>query len=343
MNEIKVVQFGVGPIGAELAKYAFQKQGMRVVGAVDIDKNKVGKDLGELTIGRKIGVQITDNLGDLFKRTKPDIVLHSTGSYLRDVKPQLLRIIDAGADVVSTCEELAYPFMKNPRIAKEIDARARRKHVTVLGTGVNPGFVMDTLVIATTTVCQDIKKIQSTRIQNASQRRLPFQRKIGAGLGPDEFKRKVAEGTIKHVGFPESIAMIAAALGWKLDRIEESIEPKIADTSVASDYIKVEPRQVSGLNQTAWGIRKGEQAITLNLQAYLGCPDPRESILIEGSPSVDLTIKGGVHGDLATAAVAVNCIPRVINAQPGLSTMKDLALPSTWLGDLKQFIKPRLR
>jgi hypothetical protein len=338
-KEIKVIQFGVGPIGAELVKYGLQKEGMKFVGAVDIDKNKVGKDLGELTIGKRLGLPITDDAAGLLRRTKPDIVLHSTGSYLRDVKSQLLKIIDAGADVISTCEELAYPFLKNPKIAKEIDTRARKHRVTVLGTGVNPGFVMDTLVITTTTVCQDVKKIRSTRVQDASRRRLPFQKKIGAGLTPDEFKAKVEDGTIRHVGFAESVAMIASALGWKLDRIEERVEPKIAEVAVASDYIKVEPGQVAGIDQTGWGIRNGEQVITLNLQAYLGCPDPRESIAVDGQPPVELTIKGGVHGDIATAAVAVNSIPRVINARPGLTTMKDLAVPSTWLGDLRQFIK----
>jgi 4-hydroxy-tetrahydrodipicolinate reductase len=339
LKDIRVVQFGVGPIGAELAKYALQKEGMKIVGAVDIDKNKVGKDLGELTIGKKLDLPITDDVPGLLKRTKPDIVLHSTGSYLRDVKPQLLKIIGAGADVISTCEELAYPFMKNPKIAKEIDARARKKRVTVLGTGVNPGFVMDTLVIATTTVCRDVRKIHSMRVQDASRRRLPFQKKIGAGLTQEEFKAKVSNGTIRHVGFAESIAMIASALGWKLDGIEERVEPKIAEVPAASDYIHVEPGQAAGVNQIAWGIRNGEHVITLNLQAYLGCPDPRESIVIDGDPPIDLTIKGGVHGDIATAAVAVNCIPKVMAAESGLATMKDLSLPSAWFGDLKQLIK----
>lgn len=339
MKEIKVVQFGVGPIGAELVKYALRKQGIKIVGAIDIDKNKVGKDLGELTVGKNLGVRITDDADTLLIRTKPDVVLHSTGSYLRDVKPQLLKIVNAGADLVSTCEELAYPFLKHPELSRELDARARKKGVTVLGTGVNPGFVMDTLVITISGVCQEVRKIRSARIQDASVRRLPFQKKIGAGLTPAEFEAKVDEGTIRHVGFAESVAMIASALGWKLDRIEEKVEPKIAEKAVASDYVKVEPGQVAGVDQTASGISHGEQVITLNLQAYLGCPDPRESIVIDGHPPIELTVKGGIHGDVATSAVVVNCIPRVINARPGLATMKDLPVPSAWFGDLKQFIK----
>ena len=339
LREVKFVQYGMGPIGAEILKYALEKRGLKLVGAVDIDQNKVGRDVGEFTTGKKTGVSITDDAGDLLSRTRPDVVLHSTTSYLNGVKPQLLEIMKAGVDIISTCEELAYPFRKNPTIAEELDKKARRNKVTVLGTGVNPGFVMDTLALTSTGVCQEVESVRCTRVQDASTRRLPFQKKIGAGLTPAEFEAKVSEGSIKHVGFPESIAMIAAGLGWNLDGIEERIEPKLADTPVKSEYLKVEPGQVAGLNQTAWGTIAGEQVILLNLQAYLGCTDPRESIEIVGRPPINLTIKGGVHGDIATAAVIVNCIPRVLGAQPGLTSMKDLPVPSGWFGSIDRFIK----
>jgi 4-hydroxy-tetrahydrodipicolinate reductase len=339
LRAVKIVQFGVGPIGVGLARYALKKRGLEFVGAVDIDPNKVGKDLGEVVGGEKIGVPISDNSKKLLARTKPDIVLHSTGSYLKSVKPQLLEIMRSGADIISTCEELAYPFLKNPVIAKELNASARRYNVTLLGTGVNPGFVMDALVLTATGVCQDVKSVKSSRIQDASYRRLPFQKKIGAGLTLEEFKSKVAEGTIKHVGFQESIAMIASGLGWKLDRIDEVIEPKLADNPVSSEYLRVEAGQVAGVNQTATGFVGGKPLIMLNLQAYLGCPDPKEWIVIDGQPKIDLTIKGGVHGDIATAAVVVNSIPRVLNSRAGLMTMKDLPVPSGWFSDLPNFIE----
>jgi len=339
LRSIKVVHYGIGPIGAGLVKYVLQKEGVKIVGAVDIDKSKVGKDLGDVAVGKRIGVKITDDAEGLLRRTKPDVVLHSTGSYLKNVKSQLFQIMDSRADLISTCEELSYPFLKHPDIAKVLDNRARKRGVSILGTGVNPGFVMDTLAITATGVCQDVKKISAFRIQDASVRRLPFQKKIGAGLSLEEFKAKVAEGTIRHVGFAESIAMIASAMGWKLDRIEESVEPKVAESPVASEHIKVEAGQAAGVDQNAWGIRNNEKVITLNLQAYLGCPEPKELIVVEGSPPIELTIKGGVHGDIATSAVVVNCIPRVINARPGLSTMKDLPVPSAWFGNSSQFVK----
>ena len=339
MRSIRVVHYGIGPIGAGLVKYVLQKEGVKIVGAVDIDKSKVGKDLGEVAVGKRIGVKITDDAEGLLRRAKPDVVLHSTGSYLKNVKSQLFQIMDSGADLISTCEELSYPFLKHPDIAKALDRKARKKGVSILGTGVNPGFVMDTLAITATGVCQDVKKISAFRIQDASVRRLPFQKKIGAGLSLEEFKAKVAEGTIRHVGFAESIAMIASAMGWKLDRIEENVEPKVAERPVASEHIKVEAGQAAGVDQNAWGIKNNEKVINLNLQAYLGCPDPKELIVVEGSPPIELTIKGGVHGDIATSAVVVNCIPRVINARSGLSTMKDLPVPSAWFGNSSQFVK----
>jgi len=339
LRSIRVVHYGIGPIGAGLVKYVLQKEGVKIVGAVDIDKSKVGKDLGEVAVGKRIGVKITDDAEGLLRRAKPDVVLHSTGSYLKNVKSQLFQIMDSGADLISTCEELSYPFLKHPDIAKALDRKARKKGVSILGTGVNPGFVMDTLAITATGVCQDVKKISAFRIQDASVRRLPFQKKIGAGLSLEEFKAKVAEGTIRHVGFAESIAMIASAMGWKLDRIEENVEPKVAERPVASEHIKVEAGQAAGVDQNAWGIKNNEKVINLNLQAYLGCPDPKELIVVEGSPPIELTIKGGVHGDIATSAVVVNCIPRVINARSGLSTMKDLPVPSAWFGNSSQFVK----
>jgi 4-hydroxy-tetrahydrodipicolinate reductase len=341
LRTVKIVQYGVGPIGAELAKYSLKKPGLRFVGAIDIDPKKVGVDLGEAVGGQRIGVSITDDAKKLLAKTKPDIVLHSTGSYLKDVKSQLLEIMRSGADIVSTCEELSYPFLKNPTIAKELDAAARRNKVTLLGTGVNPGFVMDTLVLTATGVCQEVKTIKCSRIQDASYRRLPFQKKIGAGLTVSEFGSRVAAGTIKHVGFQESIAMIASALGWKLDRIDETIEPKLTEKPVSSEFLKVEAGQVAGVNQTATGIVGGEPLIVLNLQAYLGCPDPREWIVIDGVPPIDLIIKNGVHGDIATASVVVNCIPRVLNAKPGLVTMKDLPVPAGWFAEVGDFVKSR--
>ncbi len=327
VKQIRVIQFGVGPIGARIAKLAHQK-GLRIVGAIDVDPSKVGKDLGELIGTEPLGVKVTNDPRSVLKRTRPDVVFHTTTSSLRAAMEQIETVAKAKADIVSTCEELAYPKAQHPDLAKRIDRLAKRCGVTVLGTGVNPGFVMDTLVIALTGVCQEVKRIRAIRLMDASTRRLPFQKKIGAGLTVEEFKARVAAGSFGHVGLPESLSMIAEAVGWKLDDVKQSIEPVTAETPCQTQYIRVEPNQVAGLHQVIEGSRGGEPVITLDFKAYVCAQDPKDRIIIEGVPPVDMTIQGGIHGDYATAAIAVNAVPKVIAHAPGLVTMKDIPVLS---------------
>ena len=234
--------------------------------------------------------------------------------------------------IVTTTEEAAYPSRANRRLAARLDAAARKAKVAVLGTGVNPGFTMDALPIALTAVCERVDSIEVLRVQDARIRRLPFQQKIGAGLTRDQFEHRVAARTVRHVGFAESIQMIADAMGWKLDRVTDEIEPKMAGADVASDLLSVRAGQVCGLIQRGTGYVAGEPRIRLRLEAYLGAPESYESVLIEGSPRIHSRIDGGVHGDIATASMAVNSIPAVLAAQPGFRTMRDMRLPSFYGG-----------
>jgi len=204
--------------------------------------------------------------------------------------------------------------------------------VAVLGTGVNPGFAMDALPIALTAVCERVDRISVHRIQDARIRRLPFQQKIGTGLTPEQFQKKVDDGSVRHVGLTESIAMIADAMGWTLDRITDDIQPKIASVPVASEFLAVDPGYVCGIVQDGHGYRKGEPIIQLHMEAYLGAPESYDAVEIEGSPRLYQKIAGGIHGDVATASIVVNSIPKVLEATPGLHTMRDLALPSFFPG-----------
>lgn len=323
-ENIRTIHYGLGPIGAAIARLVAQRPGFTIVGGIDIDPAKAGRDIGEaIGLDTPLGVTASDKAGEILANTQADIVVHTTGSFLKQVRPQLLEIIEAGLDIVSTCEELAYPWMQHPAQAYELDRVARQHKVTVVGTGVNPGFIMDTLPIALTAVCQEVRRIRVQRIVDASQRRLPLQRKIGAGLTAEEFAAKVEMGTVKHVGLPESVATIADALGWRLDRIEETIEPLIADRVLKSKYIEVRPGQVAGLQQIAHGRKGDETVITLDLRMQIGAEEAGDSVFIEGTPNLEMVVKG-IHGDVATAAIVVNAIPRVIGAPPGLLAMKDL-------------------
>ncbi len=342
METVKAVLYGVGAVGSLIARTLLEKKGLEIVGAVDIAEDKVGKDLGELLgLGEKLGAKVYKNAEELFLNVRADIAIHATSSFLKQVYPQIASLIKHGVDVISTCEELAYPHYSDPKIAEEINMLAKKHDVTVLGTGINPGFLMDTLVITLTAVCQEIEKIEAVRVVNAATRRLPFQRKIGAGLTVEEFRRKIENGQITgHVGLEQSIAMIADALAWRLEKIRsEPVEPVIAKNTVESGFIKIEAGKVAGLKQTARGFMKGREVIVLKFQAYVGTEEEYDAITIMGVPTVKQKIQPCIHGDIGTAAIVVNAIPKVLKAPSGLITMKDLPVPSAVLEDLREYLK----
>jgi len=330
---IRVLPVGLGPIGAMVARQIASRKGFRIVGAVDVDPQKAGRDLGDvIEAGRKLRVRVTDDIGRTIRATKPDVAVLCTSSSLSKVLPQFEEVLKRRVPIVTTTEEAAYPAPRNRRLARRLDAAAKKARVAVLGTGVNPGFTMDALPIALSAVCERVDRIEVHRVQDARIRRLPFQQKIGAGLTPEQFNRQVELGTVRHVGFTESIQMIGDAMGWRLDRIVDDVAPKIAEREVASEVLAVEAGQVCGVIQSGVGYAKGEPVITLRLEAYLGAPEPYDSVLIEGSPRIYSKIAGGVHGDIATASITVNSIPAVLTAAPGLRTMRDMRLPSFFAG-----------
>lgn len=339
-KRIKVILYGLGHLGRSIAKLVLEKkEGLEIVGAVDCACNLVGKDVGEASgVGRKIGITLTKDPDGLFSKVKADIVIHTTGSYLRDIYPQIAGCIKAGLNVVSSCEELSYPYYKYPQLSVQIDKLAKKHGVTVLGTGINPGFIMDILPIVLTGVCQDVRSLKVTRMMYSGDRRTSYQKKIGTGMAPEEFKRMIKEGKITgHVGLVESIAMIADALRWKLDDIKElpveavvsDMEEKTwTDPTKQTPYIKVKPGQVAGLKSVAHGIKGGKKVVVLEFISHVNVKEPFDSVSIEGVPNVHAKIDEGVHGDVGTVAMIVNSIPKVINAVPGLLTMKDLPVPS---------------
>jgi hypothetical protein len=218
------------------------------------------------------------------------------------------------------------------KYARAIHLLARKSKVAVLGTGVNPGFVMDALPIALTGVCEHVESIRVDRVQDARIRRLPFQQKIGAGLTREQFQKKVDDGSVRHVGLAESISMIGDAVGWKLDRITDDIQPKMATETVASEYLAVDAGFVCGIVQDGVGYRNGVPVITLHMEAYLGAPESFDAVEVVGSPALKMKLAGGVHGDIATASIVVNSLPKILEVAPGLHTMRDMPLPGFFGG-----------
>jgi 4-hydroxy-tetrahydrodipicolinate reductase len=333
MPNIRVMHFGLGPIGAAIVKQVASRPGFKIVGGIDIDPSKVGRDLGDVVgLSKRLGVKVSGDASKALKAAKPDVVMLCTSSSVKRVMPQIEAILKSRTAIVSTTEELSYPFHTNVRYAKQIDSWAKKAKVGVLGTGVNPGFAMDALPIALTGVCERVERVTVNRVQDARIRRLPFQQKIGAGLTTEQFQKKVDDGSVRHVGLTESIAMIADALGWNLSKITDEIQPKLATVTISSEFLAVDPGYVCGIIQDGIGYRKGEPVIRLHMEAYLGSPETYDAVEIEGSPNLAMKIAGGIHGDVATASIAVNSIPKVLQSAPGLHTMRDLALPSFFPG-----------
>jgi len=330
---IRVVHVGLGPIGVGVVRQVAERKGFKIVGAADIDPNKIGRDLGEVAgLGRTLRVKVSGDVKKAIKSAKPDVVVLCTSSSLKRVTPQIEEIVKLKVPIVSTTEELAYPTKGNLKYARAIHQIAKKAKVAVLGTGVNPGFAMDALPIALSGVCERVESVRVDRIQDARIRRLPFQQKIGAGLTREQFQKKVDDGSVRHVGLAESISMIAEAFGWKLDRITDDIEPKMAAVTVSSEYLAVDPGFVCGIVQDGIGYRNGNPVITLHMEAYLGAPESFDAVKIDGSPALNMKLAGGVHGDIATASIVVNSLPKILEVAPGLHTMRDMPLPSFFGG-----------
>jgi hypothetical protein len=326
-RKIRVVQCGVGVIGAGAVKLMMQRQGLDVVGAVDSDPQKIGRDLGQVIgLNRMLGITIQREIRDAIPAGGADLVIHSTAPKLADAHKEVLAAVEAGLPVISSCEELCYPFHSHPELAAKIDAEARKRKVVVLGASVNPGFAMDKLVLVLASACQQVEKVRVLRVVDASRRRLRLQKKIGVGLTLEQFNQQLEAGTIRHYGMTGSVWMIADQLGIPVDRVDEAVAPIVAEIAMKSQYFSVKPGQIKGLKQVALGFKDNEENIRLELEMYLGAAESLDSVKISGIPSLEMKVPGGIHGDIATTAILVNTIPAAFKLEPGLRTVVDLPM-----------------
>lgn len=322
-HPIRVILYGLGPIGAACARVLAARPDYEFVGAIDVDPDKVGQDIADiLGLQEKTRVKVSDKAATVLRR-EADLVVHATGSYFVKVYPQLEQIVNAGKNVVSTCEELSNPWAQWPEPANELHKLAKKHRVTIVGTGINPGFAMDTLPVTLTAVCQEVRHVRVRRVVDASKRRIQLQRKIGAGLTAEAFREMAARREIRHVGLSESVSLIARALGWPLDQIQEEIEPVIATRRIMTDHVTVDPTFVTGVRQWGRGLYEGQDRIVLELEMAVDAEGSLDEVWIQGSPDIHSRVEG-IHGDVSTAAVVANTARRVVEAKPGLLTMVDL-------------------
>lgn len=320
-----VVVMGLGFIGQEIARAALANEELELMGAVDKSPSLAGKKLGDI-IGVPCAVKVSATIAQAVGRRKGVVLLHATGSKLPQVTDQLLEALSHGMHVVSTCEELAFPWFNHGALAEKLDRAAQRAGTTVLGTGINPGFVMDRLAATLGQVCGHVRHAKVSRVVDARERREALQRKVGAGLTEDEFFALVDKDALGHVGMVESAALCALGLGIDCDDFEEELTPVFAEEDITGGAFTVKKGRVAGMHQTAVGLSEGQERVRLELTIAAGADEPGDTIELDADPPVKLVIPGGVSGDRATANLVVNAAPRVTAAQPGLLTV--LELPS---------------
>lgn len=323
-GRVPVVVMGLGYIGQEIARAALRSEELELVGAVDKSPSLAGKKLGDL-LGVPAGTfKVSPTIAQAVGRRKGVVLLHATGSKLPQVKDQVLEAMSHGMHVVSTCEELAFPWFNHPELAETLDRAAQRAGVSVLGTGINPGFIMDRLVATLGQACGPVRHVKVTRTVDARTRRVALQRKIGAGLTEEEFFSLVDQDRVGHVGLVESAALAALGVGLDCDDFEEELTPVFAEEDITGGAFPVKKGRVAGIHQVAVGLAEGQERVRLELTLAIGADEAGDVIELDADPPVRVQVTGGFSGERATANLVVNAAPRVGAAQPGLLTVLEL-------------------
>jgi 4-hydroxy-tetrahydrodipicolinate reductase len=342
---IRVVVAGTGQMGSGIARLLLEKRGIELVGAYGRRPERAGTDLGDaLGLGRRLGLPIVGDLSALVAESLPQVAIQATCSRLEEALPEVTALVRHGVHVISIAEEMAWPAYRSPEIARRLDGLARERGVVVLGTGINPGFVLDLLVIALSGVCWQVRSITATRVNDLAPYGPSVLRTQGVGLAPEAFRRGVAEGAVVgHVGFPESISMIARAVGFEVERIEERREPIVSRVTRQTRFVTVQPGQTAGCRHTAVAYVGGKPVLTLihpqQVRPELEGVQTGDTIEIDGTPPVRLAGVPEIPGGLATIALAVNAIPLVLGALPGLRSVADLPVPAALLGDVRALVR----
>lgn len=344
-KNVKVILWGLGNMGSMIAKALLNKEGVEIVGAIATRKEKEGKDLGKLlNFEKELEVQVTNDAESLFENIKADILLHSTTSFVNETYCQIKLALKKKINVITIAEEMYNPWVKNPELAREINNLAKTNDVTVLGTGINPGFVLDTFILTLTGVCLEVTEIKASRVNDLSPYGPTVMRTQGVGTTVEEFEKGISNGTIiGHIGFLESVSTIAKYLGWELDEIKQTRDPIISNVLRKTPHALVKPGMVAGCNHIAYGIKNDKAVITLEhpqqILPELESINTGDYINIKGTPEINLSIKPEIQGGVGTVAIAINMIPHVINSESGLKSMMDMPFCHAILSDYGELVK----
>lgn len=346
MDMVKVVIWGFGAMGSGMARMLLSKKGVQIVGVCDLHPERVNKsifDILGINRGDHPDVIINSDINTVLTEKCCDVCLCATDSFTKKAFPRLKFALEKKVNVISTAEEMAYPKAQDPELTAELNKIAKENGVSILGTGINPGMIMDLLVVCLTGCMTDVQHIEAKRVNSLSPFGPAVMEEQGVGITVEEFNNGVKNGTLAgHVGFAESINMIADAIGWKVEKFETQMSPIVTDVDRKSEYGFAKAGNVAGVNMTGQGFVNGEVLIDMihpqqiepeQIGVHTG-----DYITIKGTPEVNMCIKPEVQGGLGTIAMCVNMIPHIINAAPGLKTMIDLPVPRAIMGDMRELI-----
>lgn len=325
-NPLRILHVGIGPLGVRIAHDLHERDVGEVVAAVDVSPALAGKPLSTVVKGTPRTVKIAGSLDHVPSRQRFDAALVTTSSDLRACADTLRALARRGLPIVTTCEEATWPWLRHAALARELDVLCRKYGARILGTGVNPGYLMDTVPVFATAVSKSVSSIQIHRFQDATTRRIPFQRKIGATLDAAAFRAGVRAGWLRHVGLGESLHFVAAAMGWPIDRWRETIRPVCAARTMTCALGAIKKGCAAGVHQEAFGYSGGKRVLHFVFQAAIGQADPYDRVIVKGEPNLDLRFVGGVHGDIATSSITINAIRPLMESRPGLHTMMSVPL-----------------
>jgi 4-hydroxy-tetrahydrodipicolinate reductase len=344
MEKVKVIIWGLGAMGSGMANMLLKKNGVEIVGAIDMGA-KLGKSIYELLDVERDGRPdvIVGNQDQVIKEKAADLVFVCTDSFTSKVFPKIKLVLENKMNVITTAEEMAYPMAQEPELSKEMDQLAKANGVSILGTGINPGLIMDLLVVIMTGCCETVDHITARRVNSLSPFGPAVMEEQGIGMTLEEFQRGVETGSLSgHVGFPESINMVADAIGWKVDKITQSMEPIITNVDRKSEHGYAKAGNVAGCAMKGFGYIDDEVKIEMDhpqqIEPEQVGVNTGDYVVIKGNPDINLVNSPEVPGGIGTIAMCVNMTPHVINARPGLHTMLTLPVPRAIMGDMRDLI-----
>jgi 2,4-diaminopentanoate dehydrogenase len=348
MDNLKVLIWGFGAMGSGMAEMLMKKKGVEISAVCDMHPDRVDKSIYEL-LGKERGdrpeVLIRSDINEIVSEGFVDIALLATDSFTSKAFDKIKFLLENKLNVISTAEEMAFPHASEPELTKKLNEIARENGVSVLGTGINPGLIMDLLVVALTGACIDVEEIEAERVNSLSPFGPAVMEEQGVGITPEEFAEGVKNGTLAgHVGFNESVGMIAKAIGWELSEpVRQSMEPIISSVYRKTKYVEVKPGNIAGCSMKGYGKVGGQERIRMihpqQVEPQLEGTETGDTIRIKGTPNINMSIKPEVPGGIGTIAMCVNMIPHVINSRPGLKTMIDLPVPRAIMGDMRDLIE----